>query len=119
MKGEVDSKKAYDALNIVLKRQFPNLEYQIMLLPQAGTELVSALINNSVANMRSKPKHSAELSTQALLGTPVRVLKKKGEWYLVQTPNRYIAWVDDDGIVEIGKKELEAIRQLPKVVYSI
>ena len=37
---------------------------------------VYGLINVSVANLRSEPLHSAELSTQALLGTPINVLDK-------------------------------------------
>jgi len=68
--------------------------------------------------LRSHPRHSAELATQALLGMPIRILKKEGEWYLVQTPNRYIAWVDDDGIVEINKQELGNYEKQKKVVFN-
>ncbi len=34
------------------------------------------VINLSVANIRYKPDHPAELATQAILGTPIKILKK-------------------------------------------
>jgi hypothetical protein len=35
------------------------------------------------------------MASQAILGTPVKILKKKGGWYLVQTPDEYLGWTDD------------------------
>lgn len=52
------------------------------------------VIYNSVANMRSEPRHSSELVSQALLGTPVRILEKEGEWRRVQTPDKYTGWMN-------------------------
>ena len=43
----------------------------------------------SVANLRGKPAESAELLSQAILGTPLRLLKKERGWYYVQTPDDY------------------------------
>ena len=60
------------------------------------------IINLSVANIRSEPKHPAELATQAMLGTCVNVLKEENGWYLIQTPDKYISWVDDDGIALVN-----------------
>jgi len=81
---------------------------QITVLPDstAGEETFG-LINLSVANHRSAPSHSAELVTQSLLGTPVRILKKQRGWYYVQTPDNYISWIDDGGIHPVKKRELE------------
>ena len=50
---------------------------------------IKGIIYNSVANMRSEPRHSSELVSQALLGTPVRILEEEGEWRRVQTPDKY------------------------------
>jgi hypothetical protein len=55
------------------------------------------VVNVSVCNIRSEPKHSAELATQALLGTPLRVWKEENGFYLVQTPDGYLGWLDDGG----------------------
>ncbi len=51
------------------------------------------VIYNSVANVRSEPRHSAELVTQVLLGTPVKILEEEGEWRRVQAPDGYTGWM--------------------------
>ncbi len=63
------------------------------------------IVNVSVCNIRSEPKHSAELATQALLGTSLRVWKKDGDFYLIQTPDDYLGWVDDGGFVLLTEVE--------------
>lgn len=77
----------------------------------------NAIIKLSVANLRSLPKHSAELSTQAILGTPVSVYKKESNWYLIQTPDRYLAWVDSGGLTLMDNTSFAAWKAAPKVVY--
>ena len=68
--------------------------------------------------MRSKPKHSAELATQATLGTPVKVLKKDGGWYYIQTPDKYLSWVDDGGITLMNNAEAQNWKKAPKIIYT-
>ncbi len=66
------------------------------------------LVNVSVCNMRSAPRHSAELGTQALMGAVLRVWKKEGGFYLVQSPDDYFGWLDAGGFVpvdSIGRTE--------------
>ena len=77
-----------------------------------------ALVNISVANLRSKPKHSAELATQATLGTPLKVLKKQDDWYYVQTPDHYLSWVDSGGITLKKSEELQEWQSAEKVIYT-
>jgi gamma-D-glutamyl-L-lysine dipeptidyl-peptidase len=76
-----------------------------------------ALVNNSVANLRSEPRHAAELATQAPLGTPLRVLDHDGGWLLVQVPNRYLAWVDAGGVQRVSLDDIEAHRQADRVIF--
>jgi hypothetical protein len=78
-----------------------------------------AIVNNSVANLRSNPKHSAELATQALLGMVLRVYKKEGAWYLVQTPDNYLAWTDA-GALQILEDETHVVEyeKVLKVVFT-
>jgi cell wall-associated NlpC family hydrolase len=95
------------------------IEDSISTLPdELRKSKVLGLINNSVANIRSNPRHSAELATQALLGTPVRVLKKKNGFYLIQTPDGYISWVDSDGIKTINKEEYDKWFLANKIIYT-
>ena len=77
-----------------------------------------ALINLSVANIRSNPRHSAELATQALLGTPVRVLKKHGGWYYIQTPDNYLGWVDSWGIYRENEAGMNQWRNAKRVIFT-
>lgn len=115
----LDNENAYNAVNNVLKSRFPEVEAQIELLPAGSKEqTVNALANNSVINLRSNSRHSAEIATQVRLGTPLKVLKKQGSWYLVQSPNKYLAWTDEAAIVKINKQELEEYKNAQKIVFN-
>ena len=117
--GEVDKKEAYTDIVNTIGNQFPNANLKIDLLPLDGNiQLVTGLINNSVANLRSNPRHSAEIATQALLGTPIRILKKEGDWYLIQTPKKYLAWVDAPALAEINSAELSNYKKSKKVIFN-
>ena len=55
-----------------------NVVDEIKTLPEKYLgDKVFGVVVLSVANVRTKPANSAEMATQALLGTPVKVLKKK------------------------------------------
>jgi len=99
LSGETNLPEAREELRTTLAKQGIAFTDSIQLLPAADLGgSTQALVTLSVANIRSAPKHSAELATQALMGTPLNVLKKEGSWYLVQTPEGYISWVDAAGI---------------------
>ena len=63
------------------------------------------IVNNSVGNLRGSPTHSSELVSQAVLGTKLKILKRADEWYLVQTPDNYISWIDHGGIQVMEETE--------------
>ena len=97
----------------------PNLKLVANLLPAHtlnGFEY--GVANISVANNRAQPQHSAELMTQTLLGTPVQVLKKQGGFYLVKTPDNYLAWVDSGGIKIMNKTQFELWQKADKVIFT-
>ncbi len=119
LKGESNLPKAVAELKDKLKSENINFIDSIQMLPSAGLDdKTVGLVTISVANLRSNPKHSAELATQALLGTPVNVLKKEGGWFLIQTPDQYLAWVDNAGIVTLSSSDLSSWKALPKVIYT-
>ncbi len=64
------------------------------------------LIKVSVANIRTQPGHSSELTSQALMGTPVEILDLQDGWYLIRTPDRYIAWLEAGAIAKVELGEL-------------
>lgn len=90
----------------------------IELLPSTalGKE-VYGLVNLSACNIRSKPKHSAELGTQSTLGTLLKVWEKTGEWYRIQTPDGYLGWLDAGGFVLLDEKDLIDYRASKRLVY--
>ncbi len=47
-----------------------------------------------VANMYSAPKPNADVVSQAILGSNVATLQKKGKWIKVQTTDQYTGWVE-------------------------
>ncbi|WP_420581462.1 NlpC/P60 family protein [Reichenbachiella sp.] len=95
------------------------IEDKVSLLPDSSTlKYKYAIVNNSVANLRTKPKHSAELATQAILGTVLKVLRITDEWYLVQTPDDYISWVDHGGVELKTKFEMARWQQSKKVIVT-
>ena len=60
--------------------------------------LVNGLVNNSVIHLRREPSSKTELVTQALLGTPVRILKTEGGKSLIQIPDGYLGWVNESEV---------------------
>ena len=74
-----------------------------------------AMVSISVESLRSEPRHSAELSTQALLGTPLKILEQSGEFYKVQMPDNYIGWIPDKSIVRWSDQDLEAWKKSTRI----
>lgn len=119
LKGETNIGEAKTALLESLEKEGIQIADSIALLPEQSLGgQTYALVNNSVANIRSEARHSAELATQALLGTPLHVLKRQGEWYLVQTPDNYISWVDHGGIVSFEEEDFSKWKTAPKVIFT-
>ena len=119
LKGETDQPKGLQALRDSLTANNVSFIDSVTVLPTAGLgDKTYAIINISVANLRSNPKHSAELATQATLGTPVKVLKKEGGWYYIQTPDKYLAWVDAGGIILFDKQNIQNWESSDKIIYT-
>jgi SH3-like domain-containing protein len=76
------------------------------------------LVSISVCNIKKNPSHSSELVSQAIMGTPVKILKKDDSWRLVQTPDYYIGWSNDSGIEELDEKEMAKWRESDRLIYT-
>lgn len=117
LQGETDN----ESLKNDLLNQFQSFEVvdEISLLPDSTVgEKPYALVNVSAANFRATPRYSSELVTQALLGTPVKILKKQGGWHLVQTPDRYISWAPSGGIFPVTENEFQNWRQTERFIFT-
>lgn len=120
LKGETNLPNTKIELLRILSEQKIDIENEIELLPLKSLgNITFGVINLSVANLRSKPDHASELVTQAILGTPIKVLNKGEDgFYLVQTPDNYIAWLDDDGFDSKTESELNEWNSSPKIIYT-
>lgn len=77
-----------------------------------------ALASLSVINMREKPDYAAELGTQALMGTPVKVHYRDGYWVNIETPDGYKAWVNEMAIEPVDPARLDAWKASRRVVVT-
>src|SRR5699024_5043590 len=117
--GETTVPKAKKALLDSLDQNDISAIDSIRILPSEELSGKNyALVNNSVANIRSKPAHSSQLATQATLGMPLQVVEKKGIWYLVRTPDDYISWVDRGGLQIMDESHFKEWTQAPKLIYT-
>lgn len=77
-----------------------------------------ALPRISVAHVRVKPGHSSELSSQALMGTPVKVLDKSNDWYHIETPEGYMGYIISNSLVLKSSEEMHAWKDANRVIVS-
>ncbi len=56
-----------------------------------------ALVKLGIASLRCEGAHSGEMATQAVMGTPVKVLEY-GDWCRVVTPDDYISYVPQNSL---------------------
>ena len=103
-----------------LKTEKVTIVDQIKTLPEPELkDKVYGLVEVSVCNIRYSPKHAGELASQALMGTPVRILEKEDNgWLLIQTPDQYISWVDRGAITMMNKEGIDRWKAIPKVIYT-
>jgi len=119
IRGETSLPEAKIALLTAVEELGVQYIDSLKLLPEEKLrERNWALINLSVVNLRANPRHSAELVSQAIMGTPVKILKKENSWYLVQTPDKYIAWVDAAALNIRNEKEMQEWREAERVIFK-
>lgn len=119
LKGESNLPEAVETLKNNLTVAHIAFIDSIQPLPAASLgDKTLGLVTISVANLRSRPAHSAELATQATLGTPVNILKKENSWTLIQTPDKYLAWVDSGGVEDINQAEFDRWKSTTKIIYT-
>ena len=119
IEGETTSRRAFSILLDSLKNRKLEFTNNVRILPDSVVgDKFYAVAKNSVINIRSAPKHSAELGTQGLLGMSLKVLDKKGDFYKIQTPDSYISWVDKGGIERMNEREFKTWNSAKKVIFT-
>lgn len=77
-----------------------------------------ALATLSVANLRALPDDTSELVSQALMGTPMKILEQKEKWFRVQTPEPYIGWMDGSGLQLLDEEGMAEWRNSSRYLYT-
>lgn len=117
VKGETNLPEAKDEIIAMLGKSGYSYNDSIRVLPDPDVvKKPWGLITVSVCNVRSIPAHDAEMVTQALMGTPVRILDNRGGWFLVQMPDSYIGWVRST-VAELTDDELAAWKGSERLIY--
>lgn len=119
LSGTTTSRPASQALEQGLKDKGYQVLNSIRVLPDDNGlgEATWGIIRNSVCNLRSRPDYDASQSTQAMMGTPVRVIQRDG-WYQVQTPDRYLGWVERAAVQIVTRDQLRKWNSSPLLVVT-
>ena len=116
--GITNTPEAKTALLQMLQKEHIVYTDSIRLLPDSSLGMNTfAVVSISVANLRVKPGHPNEMVTQATLGTPLKLLTKEKGWYMVQTPDRYIAWTEGGGIKLMNETTAAQWQAAEKAIY--
>lgn len=119
LRGETTVLAARDSLLTIFKKMKVKVIDSIKVWPaDAPGWRPFGVVTVSPCNIRSAPGHSQELATQALLGTPLNVLKQQENWFLVQTPDKYIGWLEEGAFKAFSRVEMEEWKALPKVIFT-
>ncbi len=106
--GETNIPEAKSKIIRILKANDLQFIDSVRVLPGTNVgEKVWGLATLSVCNLRAQPDNAAELVSQALLGTPVKVLDFKDGWYRIQTPDMYIGWMEGNGLARFAPDEMD------------
>lgn len=94
LRGETNLPSAMVTLETKLKEKGFSFTNEVRLLPDSEEldNRCRGVITVSVANIRVKPSNSAEMATQAILGTPVRLYKKMNGDLITMFKHRTDTW---------------------------
>lgn len=114
LKGKTTEEVAYQKLINELGNEKISYIDSIEIYPSEKWGLVRI----SVAHLRGKPSHSAEIVSQAIMGTPLRLLEKVGEWWRVQSPDGYIAYMIGNSFVQKTLAEIKEWKKANRMVVT-
>jgi SH3-like domain-containing protein len=117
--GETDLPDAKNEIIRFLTDKKISFIDSVRLLPNPKlVDTTWALATSSVSNLRAKPDDASELVSQLMMGTPLKVLDSNNKWYLVQTPEHYIGWMDAGGLQLFNAKEMEKGRNSNRYLFN-
>jgi len=107
-----------EVLQLLKSKEIAVIDSVVILPDTIHIEKNWGVVSLSVANLRSKPAHSSELASQAIMGTPVRILKEADGWLLIQTPDQYISWTNASSVQQMNRAEINDWRNADRIIYT-
>lgn len=68
--------------------------------------------------MRAEPTNSAEMISQSILGTPMKLVAQEGEWMKLEGPDGYTGYVNQSSVTPLTKEELIRWQKSPRLRVS-
>ena len=117
LKGVVDNAKNKTVILEEAKRLGIDVVDSIAVL-EYSLDKPWAIVKLAIASLRTDGRHAAEMATQAIMGMPVKVLEKKGDWYRVQTPDNYISYCPGNSLHLTTEREMRAWRSARRYIVT-
>ncbi|MCF0234907.1 MAG: hypothetical protein HUK22_08025 [Thermoguttaceae bacterium] len=117
---ETTSTAARDKIRAVAN-DFSEWKIETKLLPEENDELngkLRGVAAFSTIQLQKGPDHAAEWGTQALMGMPVRVLRRQNGWSLIQNTDGYLGYTTSTSVQELTEAEFAAWLEAPRLVWT-
>lgn len=117
--GEIHDEKLRKEIFDYLKQNtdIKIIDKTTILLDNSEHYRRTGIVRVSVANIHKSPDLSSTVVTQALMGTPLLILKAEGDWSRVQLPDHYIGWTNEM-IVPLDSEEFESWAARKKLIVT-
>lgn len=113
--GSTSDQAAHDALISRLDQLGIAYEDNIVVFPSDKW----GQVNVSVAHVRVKPGHDEEMSTELVLGAPIRILEQLNDgWTRIQCPDGYIGYMTNNSIVKKTDAQMRLWRHSKRMIVT-
>ena len=115
LNGSTSEQVAHDAIIARLDELGVAYEDNIVVLPSDKW----GQVNMSVAHVRSKPGHDEEMSTELVLGSPVRILERLDNgWSRIQCPDGYIGYMINGSMTQKTDAQMRQWRNSDRMIVT-
>jgi SH3-like domain-containing protein len=119
IKGETNLPEGKKQILQLLKSKGIQFIDSIRIFPDVSLgDKTWGLVTLSTANMRSEPDHATEMVSQAVMGTPLKILDEYNGWYLVQSPDYYVGWMEGNGLSHFTLAEMDRWKSSNRYIYN-
>ncbi|MBE6309827.1 MAG: NlpC/P60 family protein [Bacteroidales bacterium] len=117
IKGKVDNNNLKQ--NILQNLSQNNIQYIDSISVLEYTQKKPwAVVKLALASHRTAGKHAAEMATQTIMGTPVKILEYSGDWARVQGPDEYISYVPSNSLHKMTQIEFDNWRKSTRYIVT-